>query len=104
MQIRISINYTIRPGSSEAKKNTGQKNGMKVLEMIVSDTNSSRALHVKSIHNDGLGFFLMSLTDTLSARSPFLGSFFDSFTPADTLQFVNPYTKKSKIFFSIMRS
>lgn len=82
-----------------SKKEYSAKNGMKVLEMMVSDTNSSRTLHLKSIYNDGLGFFLMGLGDTLSRPSSFVSNFFESFTPADTLKFVNPYTKKSKIFF-----
>jgi uncharacterized protein YbaP (TraB family) len=82
-----------------SKKEYESKNGMKVIDMVVSDTNSSRAIHVKSVYNDGLAFALITEMDTLTQPSPFIKSFYDSFLPADTLKFINPYTKKSKIFF-----
>ena len=75
------------------------KNGMKVVEKTVSDTNSSRAILTKAYYKDGLSFRLTTQTDTLSQPSTFIKSFFESFTPADTLKIINPYTKKSKIFF-----
>lgn len=74
-------------------------NGMKVAERMVSDTNSSRAILTKTFYRDGLSFRLTTETDTLSQRSGFIKSFFESFTPADTLKIINPYTKKSKVFF-----
>ena len=74
-------------------------NGMKVVERLLSDTNSSRAILTKVFYRDGLTFRLMAETDTLSQASTFLKSFFENFIPADTLKIVNPYTKKSKIFF-----
>lgn len=82
-----------------SKKEYETKKGMKVLEMVISDTNSSRAILLKSIYNNGLGFVLMSETDTLSSPSSFIKGFYESFSPADTLKFLSPYTKKSKIFF-----
>lgn len=83
-----------------SKKEYKGKNGMDVSELVVSDTNSSRALLIKSIYNSGLGFHLMALADTLSGPSSFVKSFFDNFSPADTFKFYNPYQKKSKIFFA----
>lgn len=74
-------------------------NGMKVVEKLLSDTNSSRAILTKVFYRDGLTFRLITQTDTLSQASTFIKSFFENFIPADTLQIVNPYTKKSKIFF-----
>ena len=74
-------------------------NGMKVIEKMVSDTNSSRAILTKIFYRDGLSFRLTTQTDTLSQPSTFIKNFFESFTPADTLKIINPYTKKSKIFF-----
>ena len=82
-----------------SRKEYETKKGIKVLEMIVSDTNSSRAILLKSIYNNGFGFVLMSETDTLSSPSSFIKGFYESFSPADTLKFINPYTRKSKIFF-----
>ena len=82
-----------------SKKEYKGRNGMEVSEIVVSDTNSSRALIIKSIYNSGLGFHLMALTDTLTGPSSFVKSFFDNFNPADTFTFYNPYRKKSGIFF-----
>ncbi len=75
-------------------------NGMKVMEQVVTDTNSSRAILTKTFYKDGLHFQLTTQTDTLSQPSSFVKSFFENFVPADTLKIINPFTKKSKIFFS----
>ena len=74
-------------------------NGMKVMEQIVSDTNSSRAIITKTFYKEGLYFQLTTLTDTVSQPSNFVKSFFDNFVPADTFKIINPFTKKSKAFF-----
>ncbi|HET9434447.1 MAG TPA: hypothetical protein VFO37_11855, partial [Chitinophagaceae bacterium] len=75
-------------------------NGMKVVEKLLSDTNSSRAILTKVFYKDGLTFRLITQTDTLSQASTFIKSFFENFIPADTLKIVNPYAKKSKVFFA----
>ena len=72
---------------------------MKVMEQIVSDTNSSRAILTKTFYKEGLYFQLTTQTDTLSQPSSFVKSFFENFIPADTLKIINPFTKKSKVFF-----
>ena len=64
-------------------------NGMKVIEKMVSDTNSSRAILTKIFYRDGLSFRLTTQTDTLSQPSTFIKNFFESFTPADTLKIIN---------------
>jgi uncharacterized protein YbaP (TraB family) len=74
-------------------------NGMKTIEKIVSDSNSSRAVLVKTIYKKGLTYQLITEIDTLSALSSFVKNFFESFTPVDTLKLVNPFTKKSREFF-----
>lgn len=82
-----------------SKKST-LPNGMKVMEQVVSDTNSSREILTKTFYRDGLHFQLTTETDTLSQPSSFVKSFFENFVPADTLKVINPFTKKSKVFFS----
>lgn len=82
-----------------SEKKSVLPNGMKVLERLVTDTGSSRAVLIKKIYNNGISFFLTTQTDTLSQPSSFIKSFFETFTPADTLKGTNPYVKKSKIFF-----
>lgn len=75
-------------------------NGMKVWEVLVSDTGSSRVLRGKSFYRDGISFSLATQTDTLTPPSAFIRQFFESFTPADTLRGINPFEKKSGLFFS----
>lgn len=72
---------------------------MKVWETIVTDTGSSRTLWSKTFYKDGIGFSLLTQSDTLTQPSAFLRSFFDSFTPSDTLQGMNLFTKKTGLFF-----
>lgn len=73
--------------------------GMKVWESIISDTGSSRSFWVKVFYKNGVGYSLMSQTDTLSKPSSFVKRFFETFTPADTLKGINPFVKKTDLFF-----
>jgi len=75
-------------------------NGMKVMEQVVTDTNSSRAILTKTFYKDGLHFQLITQTDTLSLPSSFVKGFFENFIPGDTLKVIDPFTKKSKVFFN----
>ncbi len=74
--------------------------GMKVMEQVVTDTNSSRAILTKTYYKDGLHFQLTTQTDTLSQPSSFVKGFFENFVPADTLKIIDPFAKKSNIFFN----
>jgi uncharacterized protein YbaP (TraB family) len=70
----------------------------KVWEYILSDTNSSRIVHTKTVYKNGAAYFLLSEGDTLSAPSAFVTSFFDSFAPSDSLEGYNPFQKKTAAF------
>lgn len=72
---------------------------MKVLESIATDTGSSRTIWAKTFSKEGIDFTIATQSDTLTQPSAFLKRFFETFTPADTLKGINPYTKKSGIFF-----
>lgn len=74
-------------------------NKMQVYEAIVSDTGSSRTLWTKTFYKDGIKYSLLTQGDTLTKPSAFVRSFFDSFTPVDTLEGVNIFTKKTSLFF-----
>jgi uncharacterized protein YbaP (TraB family) len=74
-------------------------NGTRVWETISSDTGSSRTLRSKVMYRDGVGFLLVTQSDTLSKPSVFVDRFFETFTPNDTLKGVNPFEKKSALFF-----
>ncbi len=73
---------------------------MKVEEMVITDTGSSRALWTKTFYKDGIGFSLVTEMDTITAPSGFIKKFYETFTPADTLKGINPFTKKSNLFFA----
>jgi uncharacterized protein YbaP (TraB family) len=81
------------------KKKSELPDKTKVREMIVTDSGSSRALWGKSYYKDGIGFYLATQTDTLTKPSAFLQNFFETFSPSDTLKGINPFTKKSNLFF-----
>ncbi|MBS1654009.1 MAG: TraB/GumN family protein [Bacteroidetes bacterium] len=74
--------------------------GMKVWEVQLSDSGSSRMLWAKNYYKDGVGFSLMTETDTLTQPSSFIKNFFASFNPADTLKGYSPFVKKSNLFFN----
>lgn len=66
----------------------------------LSDTGSSRLLNVKHYYKNGVLLSLMNVGDTINGQSKFVQTFFETFTPADTLAFVDPFKKKSDIFFA----
>lgn len=72
---------------------------IRVNEYIISDTNSSRALWCKQLIKKGIWYWIGTETDTTALQSLFLTQFFQTFQPADTLQSINPFEKKSKVFF-----
>ena len=83
-----------------SRKKTELPNKMKVWETVVTDTGSSRTLWTKSFYKDGIGFSLMTEYDTLTQPSTFVKKFYETFVPADTLKGVNPFVKKSNLFFA----
>ncbi len=72
---------------------------MRVTETIFTDTGSSRTFWSKSYYKDGTRFSLLSQSDTLTQPSSFVKNFYETFTPADTLKGLNPFVKKSNLFF-----
>ncbi len=81
------------------KRKSELPGNIKVWELAVSDTGSSRMIRRKTFFRNGVSFLLLTQTDTLSRPSAFVQSFFDSFMPADTLRGYNPFTRKSDHFF-----
>ncbi len=75
-------------------------NKTKVWEIVATDSGSSRTIWSKTFYKDGIGFAIVTESDTLSKPSSFVQSFFDSFTPIDTLTGTNPFKKKSAFFFT----
>jgi uncharacterized protein YbaP (TraB family) len=81
------------------RKKTDGPGNMRITETIITDTGSSRTIWNKSFYKDGIRFTLTSLSDTLTGPSQFVKDFYETFTPADTLKGLNPFVKKSNLFF-----
>src|SRR5262249_27975201 len=98
----IDENRVTREGSwiIRNKKKSNQPDGWRVVELQLSDTNSSRLIWTKTFYRNGIGFFLVTESDTLTTASSFLKDFFETFAPSDDLKGFNPFEKKSAVFFS----
>ena len=76
------------------------KSGTKVWETVLTDTNSSRAIWMKTFYKNGVVFNIKTETDTLTRPSLFLSHFFQSFAPADSIRGRDLLKKASDIFFA----
>lgn len=86
------------------QKKWGLTDNSRIWETVVTDTGSSRTLWTKMIYKDGTGFTLATQSDSITAASPFVKNFFETFMPADTLKGMNPFVKKSALFFEDLGS
>ena len=69
-------------------------------ETVLTDTNSSRAIWMKTFYKNGVVFNIKTETDTLTRPSLFLSHFFQSFAPADSIRGRDLLKKASDIFFA----
>jgi uncharacterized protein YbaP (TraB family) len=76
----------------------------KVNEFEIGDPMSSRMLRGKTFSRDGIVHRITTMTDTITPAGSFTRHFFDSFSPSDSLQGVDPKEKKSALFFSDFNS
>ncbi len=83
-----------------SRKKSELPGNIKVNEVVLSDTGSSRSILGKSFYKDGIGFTLLTEGDTLSAPGSFIKTFYETFSPADSLKGVNPFEKKSALYFT----
>ena len=73
---------------------------LKVWEYELGDPQSSRIIRGKSFRKDGISYRLVAEGDTLTKWSSFIADFFSTFTPVDTIKGVDPFQKKSDVFFA----
>ncbi len=69
-----------------------------ILNLELTDTNSSRMILAKYILKHGMLYSIKSNVDTLSPKSKFIELFFSSFTPFDTMVGTSVFEDKSKLF------
>lgn len=74
--------------------------GWESMLLQMRDTNSSRSLHYKIILHKGAQYTLYSIVDTVNGPSEFVRTFFNTFTPGDTVFGSSVYTSKAAILFA----
>lgn len=74
--------------------------GTLVWDYFLSDTGSSRQIHNREYYRNGISYSVATETDTVSQPSIFVSRFFETFTVADSLPAVNPFVRKSDVFFA----
>lgn len=82
------------------KKKTILPDKTKIRELILTDTGSSRTIWSKSWCKEGTEFSLITQLDTVTQPSAFIKKFYETFTPVDSLKGLNPFIKKSDLFFA----
>ena len=83
----------------KTRKETTTSSGWHTIFYQATDTGSSRILTAKSFYKNGIIFYLVNMSDSVTPPSSFVSNFFETFTPADTFKNVNVFEKKSKLFF-----
>lgn len=72
----------------------------KLWDFTLGNKNSSRSIRRRIFYQNGVYFGITAEGDTLSAPSAFVNEFFNTFLPFDTVKGVDPYSRKSNVFFS----
>lgn len=80
------------------------KDGVYSYSFSLADEQSSKRILVKNILKKGTLFELKSLTDTVSGTPYFVATFFNTFTPKDTLLGRSPLTDKVGEFLEAMKN
>ena len=76
------------------------KNGIPVYRFTIRDTGSSRTITRSLMFKDNYSFSIITLGDTLTGKSSFVNSFFQSFSPADKKLGRDIYTNRLDEFFT----
>lgn len=83
----------------KTKKKYFSPNGYEVWESKASEPGSSRLIWTKSFYKNGYSYTISTQTDSLTKPSAFVQNYFETFTPSDKLEVLNPFTKKSDLYF-----
>ncbi|HEA20471.1 hypothetical protein LCGC14_0661260 [marine sediment metagenome] len=77
--------------------------GFQEMQLILSDTASTRGILIKNIINNGLLYELKAVVDTIEKPSRFITEFFDNFKPKDTVIGRDILEDKIPDFFAALR-
>jgi uncharacterized protein YbaP (TraB family) len=78
-------------------------NGEHVLDLVLTDTASSRGIMIKNIVKNGLLYEVKAKVDTISEPTRFVREFFDNFQPLDTVIGSSILEDKTTAFFKALR-
>jgi uncharacterized protein YbaP (TraB family) len=91
---------TEEPTFKLVNKKQSKQGNSDVLEFLLTDSLSTRAIKVKSILKQGALYTLRTCIDTTVAHTEFVQKFYDSFIPDDTLIGSSLFENKTSIFFA----
>ncbi|MGB5819948.1 MAG: TraB/GumN family protein [Saonia sp.] len=78
--------------------------GYHELQLILTDTASTRGIWIKNIVKDGLLYEVKALVDTIQKPSRFVAEFFENFEPKDTVVGRSILEDKTPEFFAALRA
>lgn len=96
--------YTKKCGLKISSYSKKEQNQITTIDYVLTDTNSTRGILLKTVLRKAYLYYMASVIDTIDGPSKFVKTFFDSFTPEDTLLGYSPLTSKSAMFFDALNS
>ncbi|MCK0155877.1 TraB/GumN family protein [Cellulophaga sp. F20128] len=84
-------------------KNSVSPEGYEQLQLVLTDTASTRGILVKNIAKDGLLYELKAVVDTLQSPSKFITEFYENFKPTDTVIGRGFLEDKTTDFFTALK-
>ena len=96
----LSLNYYQVLNNVKTEK---LKDGWQI-DALVSDTGSTQIIHKRFILKNGTRYIIEAYVDTLLGESEFAKTFFETFTPKDTVIGFSPLTNKGALYLKDLYS
>ena len=74
------------------------------IDALVSDTGSTQLIHKRLLLKNGTRYLIQAYVDTLLGESDFVKTFFETFTPKDTVIGLSPLSNKGAIYLKDLYS
>ncbi|HBS87479.1 MAG: hypothetical protein A2W91_00565 [Bacteroidetes bacterium GWF2_38_335] len=98
------MQITFANGLIVKEKKISQVDSLYTLELLLTDTNSTRAIREKLILNRGVLYCMSACIDTISGMGNYAGTFFNTFAPADTIIEKSVFSDKARFFFEALKN
>ncbi|MCW3128047.1 MAG: GumN family protein [Bacteroidetes bacterium] len=96
----LSLNYNQKLNNVKTKT---LKDGWQI-DALVSDTGSTQLIHKRLILKNGTRYLIEAYVDTLLGESEFVKTFFETFTPQDTVIGLSPFVNKAPLYLKDLYS